>query len=80
MAVVHQLLTIIFHIVRDGTVYQELGAAHFALKNKSKVTDKLIERLQKLGYYVTLQQIQPPLVNACDPAPPPHAYSRCCFA
>ncbi len=29
MAVAHQLLTIIFHMVRDGTVYQELGAAHF---------------------------------------------------
>lgn len=71
MAVAHQLLTIIFHILRDGGVYQELGAAHFDLKNKSKITSKLTERLQKLGYYVTLQEIPSPLANTCHSAPSP---------
>ncbi len=60
MAVAHQLITIIFHIVKGGTVYKELGASHFDLQNKPKVTRKLVERLQKLGYQVTLQPIEAP--------------------
>ena len=61
MAVAHQLITIIFHIVRDGSVYQELGASHYDQHNKPKVTRKLVDRLQKLGYYVTLQPIEAPI-------------------
>lgn len=60
MAVAHQLITIIFHIVRDGSVYKELGASHYDRQNKPKVTRKLIERLQRLGYYVTLQPVEEP--------------------
>ncbi|MBV8070520.1 MAG: IS110 family transposase [Acidobacteriaceae bacterium] len=69
MAVAHQLLTIVFHVLRDGTVYRELGAAHYDRQNKPKLTRKLVERLQRLGYYVTLQDVASPL----DPlsAPPP---------
>jgi hypothetical protein len=76
MAVAHQLLTIIFHVVRDGSVYQELGAGHYDRQNKPKVTRKLVERLQRLGYYVTLQPIEPlddiasPPLTAYEPSPP----------
>jgi transposase len=55
MAVAHELLTIIFHVLRDGTLYQELGAEHYDRQNKPKLTRRLVERLQRLGYYVTLQ-------------------------
>jgi transposase len=65
MAVAHQILTIIFHVVRDGSVYRELGASHYDQQNKPKVTRKLIERLQRLGYYVTLAPIE-----AAIPVPP----------
>jgi transposase len=61
MAVAHQLIIIIFHIVRDGSIYQELGASHYDQHNKPKVTRKLVDRLQKLGYYVTLQPIEAPV-------------------
>src|SRR5688572_1932555 len=60
MALAHQLITIIFHIVKEGTVYKELGAGHFDLRNKPKATRKLVERLHKLGYHVTLQPIETP--------------------
>ena len=46
MAVAHQILTIMFHIIRNGSVYQELGASHYDQQNKPKVTRKLVERLQ----------------------------------
>lgn len=68
MAVAHQLLTIVFHILRDGTVYQELGAAHYDRQNKPKITRKLVERLQRLGYYVTLQPVENPIESACTPS------------
>ena len=58
MAVAHELLTIIFHVVRDGTVYRELGASHYDRQNKPKITRKLVDRLQRLGYYVTLRPIE----------------------
>lgn len=59
MALAHQLLIIIFHMVQQGSVYRELGASHHDQQNKPKVTRRLVERLQKLGYYVTLQPIEP---------------------
>jgi transposase len=75
MAVAHQTLTIIFHIIRDGGVYQELGANHYDQQNKPKVTRKLVDRLQKLGYYVTLQPIEAPTASVAapeaDPTPVP---------
>lgn len=67
MAVAHQLILIVFHIVGDGGLYQELGAGHYDQQNKPKVTRKLVDRLQKLGYYVTLQPIQAPVPP--DPVP-----------
>jgi transposase len=79
MAVAHQLLTIIFHLLRDGGVYQELGEAHYDQQNKPKVTRKLVERLQKLGYYVTLQPVQDPLLDvpaAQEAVAPPSSKRR----
>jgi transposase len=55
MAVAHQILVIIFHMLRDGTPYAELGAAYYDEKRKPAVTRYLVERLQRLGYVVTLE-------------------------
>jgi transposase len=84
MAVAHQLLTIVFHVLRNGTVYQELGADHYDQQNKPKVTRKLVERLQRLGYYVTLQPVESPIEGAAaetpaqlEPAPAPRRGRRC---
>jgi transposase len=79
MAVAHQLLTIIFHIVSDGGVYKELGASHYDRQNKEKTTRRLIDRLQRLGYYVTLKPISQPTPAAPAPAieaPPPEPRKR----
>lgn len=74
MAVAHQLLTIIFHIVRDGGVYRELGADHYDRQNKPKVIRKLVERLQRLGYYVTLQEVPTSqATESAEPVPPANA-------
>jgi transposase len=78
MAVAHQLLTIIFHIIRDGGAYQELGATHYDQQNKQKTTRRLIERLQRLGYVVTLKPVPEPtpIAAPAGEAPPPEVRKR----
>ncbi len=74
MAVAHQLLTIIFHIIRDGSVYNELGAGYYDLQNKPKLARKLADKLHKLGFYVTLHPI--PATAVAEPEPPTAAASE----
>jgi transposase len=69
MAVAHQLLTIIFHVIQDGSVYRELGASHYDQQNKRKVARRLTERLERLGYKVTLESIEPEASAAAAPSP-----------
>jgi transposase len=55
MAVAHQILIVIYHMLRNGTPYAELGATYYDEKRKPAVTRYLVERLQRLGYVVTLE-------------------------
>jgi transposase len=55
VAVARTILIIAYHILRDGTLYQELGANYYDQKNAQQVQRHLVRRLQKLGYTVTLQ-------------------------
>jgi hypothetical protein len=55
MAVAHQILTIIYHMLRDKESYRELGAAHYDEQRKPEITRHLVQRLQRLGYQVTLE-------------------------
>lgn len=84
MAVAHQLLVIFFHVLRDGTVYKELGADYARRRSKPQQTRRLVERLQKLGYYVTLrpveaeQPVDPPLPRSLPNTPQPRRRGRPC--
>jgi transposase len=53
-AVAHSQLVVIYHMLRDGTEYKELGANYFDGVAESQRIDPLVKRLQKLGYQVTL--------------------------
>lgn len=55
MAVAHQILTIIYHMLRDKEPYRELGTAYYDEQRKPEITRRLVERLQRLGYQVTLE-------------------------
>lgn len=82
MAVAHQLLVIMFYVVRDGSVYQELGEDYRDQQNKPKAARRLIERLQKLGYCVTLQPMAAEAPKPPEPPspalPPPRKRGRPC--
>ena len=55
VAVGHTILVIAHHLLRDGTVYEDLGATYFDQRDRTAVERRLVRRLETLGYAVTLQ-------------------------
>jgi transposase len=53
-AVAASMLTAAYHMLKDGTFYQDLGADHFDRRAKGAATKRLIAKLESLGYDVTL--------------------------
>ncbi len=56
-AVAASMLTAAYHMLKDGTFYQDLGADHFDRRSKGAATKRLIARLQRLGYEVALAPV-----------------------
>lgn len=54
VAVAHSLLVVIYHMLRNGTAYAELGADYFAKRNAETAKRRSIRELERLGYKVTL--------------------------
>ncbi len=50
----HSLLTVIYHMLTRGVVYEEPGAAYFDRLEPGKVADYHRRRLEELGYEVRL--------------------------
>lgn len=58
VAVAHRLLVIAYQMQKTGCAYNELGADFFDKINHEKVRDRLVSRLSKLGFEVTLKSRQ----------------------
>ena len=56
VAVAHTILVIIYHMLKEGTAYQDLGADYFDKLNHDAVARRAIKRLEALGYKVTLEE------------------------
>ena len=54
VAVAASILTAIYHMLKDGTMYQDLGPNHFSARDKQRQKNRLIKRLADLGYVVEL--------------------------
>jgi transposase len=54
VALAHTLLGIIYHLLCAGGVYQDLGANYFDTLHQDRVRQRLVKRLQALGYAVNL--------------------------
>ena len=54
VAVAHSVLTVIYHMLRDGRDYCDLGSDYFDEINKARIERQHIRRLEQLGYTVTL--------------------------
>jgi len=57
MAVAHTILVIIYHLLSEGTTYQELGGNFFDERDRQAVEKRLVRRLERLGYQVELQPV-----------------------
>ncbi len=58
VAVGHTLLVMVYHLLRDGTEYEDLGASYFDERDRVAVERRLVRRLEQLGYRVSLEQAQ----------------------
>ncbi|MCP4382424.1 MAG: IS110 family transposase [Hyphomicrobiales bacterium] len=56
-AVAASIITAIYHMLKDGTFYQDLGYDHFDRRTKTAHTKRLVNRLKNLGYSVQIEPI-----------------------
>lgn len=54
VAIMHQVLKVIYHILKTGESYRELGADYYQTGDPHRTARRLTKRLERLGYTVTL--------------------------
>jgi transposase len=57
MAVAASLLTAIYHMLKDGTMYHDLGPQHFDRHSADRQKTRLLKRLADLGYAVEIKPL-----------------------
>ena len=55
IALGHSLLGIVYHVLKRGTIYADLGPAYLDRLEPERLTRQLIKRLESLGHKVTLE-------------------------
>ena len=53
----NSILVMAYHMIQRKQPYQELGGNYLDQRDAQKVTNRLVGRLEKLAYTVSLQQI-----------------------
>lgn len=56
-AVAASILTAAYHMIANGTFYQDLGADHFERRTKPSHVKRLVAKLQNLGYEVEIKPL-----------------------
>ena len=54
-AIAHTVIKIIYHMLREGSEYRDLGGDYFDQRNKHYIVLSNVRRIERLGYQVTLQ-------------------------
>ena len=55
VAVAHSILVIVYHMLRDGTKFQDLGADFYGQHDREQIARRAVTTLNKLGYEVSLK-------------------------
>ena len=58
VAVAHSIIVIVYHMLRDGTVYEDLGPTYLDLRDRQALERRLVRRLEALGNKVTLERTE----------------------
>ena len=64
IAVANTILTIGYHMLKEGTTYRELGGNYFDKRNLLRTTRRLVKRLEALGHRVILEPTQSPFQSS----------------
>ena len=56
-AVAASILTAAYHMLKTGALYEDLGADHFDKRGKGKQIDRLVRRLQNLGFAIEITPV-----------------------
>jgi transposase len=59
VAVGHTILVAAYYILKDEVAYHDLGGDHFDRLRRERTVSHLVSRLQRLGYNVALEAIEP---------------------
>jgi transposase len=59
VAVAHSILIIAYHLIQKQQIYQDLGANFFDRRNPQATEKRLVHRLERLGYKVSLDRLLP---------------------
>lgn len=54
LAVAHKLVVLIYHVLHTKRPYTELGADYFDQLDSARIQRRSVQRLEQLGYTVTL--------------------------
>jgi transposase len=57
-AVAHRILTAIYHMLSKREVYHDLGVTYLDERNKPKLLNRIVRRLEQLGFQVNIEPIQ----------------------
>jgi transposase len=57
-AVAASILTTAYHMLKSGALYEDLGPDHFDKRGKGRHVDRLINRLQNLGFTVEITPVE----------------------
>ena len=57
LAVAASMLTAAYHMLKNDVEYQDLGADHFTRRDRTKVIQRLVRRLNDLGCEVQIAQM-----------------------
>ena len=54
-AVAHTIIKTIYHMLRDGSTYHDLGGNYFDLRNRNNAIHRYVRGIERLGYQVTIE-------------------------
>jgi transposase len=77
LAVAHRIWMLAYYIIRDGTGYREAGGDIYDRRNPQRTAQRLVRRLERIGFEVTVKpKAQPPQ----NPGPPAGQTCKMCNA
>ncbi len=59
VAVAHSMLVAIYHILKDGTPFRDLGAGYYNQFNRERKINSYLKKLRELGWEASATAVQP---------------------